>query len=124
VTEGDFSVIGRENPIIRQRHAVGVATEIVADMIGGAEGFFDTNDPGFFRNTLIRSLVAFSMAAPDLASGSAAITEIAACGIGDPKRVAIDGIVVRDHGIVRRRKCESAGRRYLPSSSIPPGERA
>ena len=47
VTEGDFGY-GRENPIIRQRHAVGVAAEIVEDMVGGAEGFFGINDPGFF----------------------------------------------------------------------------
>ena len=45
VTEGDFSVVGRENPIIGQRHAVGVAAEVVEDMDGGSERFFGIDDP-------------------------------------------------------------------------------
>ena len=45
VTEGDFSVMGRENPIIGERYAVGVAAEVVQDMGGGAKRFFGIDDP-------------------------------------------------------------------------------
>jgi hypothetical protein len=48
VTEGDFSVVGRENPIIGERHAVGVAAEVVEDMDRRSERFFGIDDPWFF----------------------------------------------------------------------------
>ena len=48
VTEGDFSVVGRENPIIGERHAVGVAAEVVEDMGRRSERFFGIDDPRFF----------------------------------------------------------------------------
>ncbi len=48
VTEGDFSVMGRENPIIGQRHAVGVAAEVVQNMDGRSERLLRIDDPRFF----------------------------------------------------------------------------
>ena len=48
VTEGDFSVVGRENPIIGERHAVGVAAEVVENLGGRSERFFGIDDLGFF----------------------------------------------------------------------------
>jgi hypothetical protein len=48
VTEGDLSVTGRENSIIGERHAMGVAAEVVQDMFGRAERFFGIDDPWFF----------------------------------------------------------------------------
>ena len=48
VTEGDFFVVGREDPLIGQRHAVGVAAEVVEDMDRRSERFFGIDDPGFF----------------------------------------------------------------------------
>ena len=48
VTEGDLCVVGRENSIIGQRHAVGIAAEIVEDMGGGAKRLLRIDDPGFF----------------------------------------------------------------------------
>ena len=48
VTEGDFSAVGRENSIIGERHAVGVAAEVVEDMDGRSERFFGIDDPWFF----------------------------------------------------------------------------
>jgi hypothetical protein len=48
VTEGDLSVMGGENPIIGERHAVGVAAEVVQDMDGRSERFFGIGDPSFF----------------------------------------------------------------------------
>ena len=48
VTEGDFTVMGRKNPIIGQRHAMDVAAEVVEHMDGRAERFFGIDDPGFF----------------------------------------------------------------------------
>ena len=48
VTEGDFSVVGRENPIIGECHAVGIAAEVVEDMDGRSERVFGMDDPGFF----------------------------------------------------------------------------
>jgi hypothetical protein len=44
ITEGDFSVVGRENPVIGERHAVGVAAEVVEDMGGRSERFFSIDD--------------------------------------------------------------------------------
>jgi len=48
VTEGDFSIMGGKNSIIGERHAVGIAAEVVQDMDGGSERFLRVGDPGFF----------------------------------------------------------------------------
>jgi hypothetical protein len=39
VTKADFSVMGRNNPIVGQRHAVGVAAEVVQNIDRRSEGF-------------------------------------------------------------------------------------
>ena len=61
VTEGDFSVVGRENPIIGERHAVGVATEVVEDMDGRSERFFGIDDPGFFSQGVEEELEGYGV---------------------------------------------------------------
>ena len=48
VTEGDFSVVGRENSIIGECHAVGITAEVIQDMGGRSERFFGIDDPWFF----------------------------------------------------------------------------
>ena len=48
VTEGDLCVVGRENSIIGERHAVSVAAEVVEDMVGRSERFLGIDDPWFF----------------------------------------------------------------------------
>ena len=48
VIEGDVSVLGGQNPIIGERHAVGVAAEVVQNMDGRAERFLGIGDPSFF----------------------------------------------------------------------------
>ena len=48
VTKADFSAMGRNNPIVGQRHSVGVAAEEVRNVVGRAERFFGLDDPWFF----------------------------------------------------------------------------
>ena len=47
VSEGDFSVMDRADAIIGERHTVGVAAEVVEDMVGRTERFFGVDDPRF-----------------------------------------------------------------------------
>src|SRR4030095_7665371 len=48
VTEGNVSVTGGDNPIIGERHAVGVAAEVVQHMGRRSKRFFGIDDPWFF----------------------------------------------------------------------------
>ena len=45
IAQGDFSLIAGEDAIIRQRHAVGVAAEIIEHGLGRTEGFFRIDNP-------------------------------------------------------------------------------
>jgi hypothetical protein len=45
IAQGDFPVFDLENAIIGERHAVGVAAEVVKDGLGRAERFFGVDDP-------------------------------------------------------------------------------
>ena len=45
IAQGDFSVLDLENTIVGERHAVGVAAEVVEDGLGRAERLFGIHDP-------------------------------------------------------------------------------
>ena len=45
VAQGDLAIVDLNNAIVRERHPVGVAAEVVENGLGRTEGLFRINDP-------------------------------------------------------------------------------
>jgi len=45
IAQGDFSVLDLENAIVGERHAVGVAAEVIKQRVGRAERLFGIDHP-------------------------------------------------------------------------------
>ena len=47
ITQGDLSVLDRKDAVIGQRHAVGVAAEVIEHGLWRTERLFGVDDPAF-----------------------------------------------------------------------------
>jgi len=54
VGEGDLTVLGREDTVIGEGYSVGVAAQVIKDLLWGGEGLFGIDHPLFFLAELRR----------------------------------------------------------------------
>ena len=56
VSEGDLTVFHAEDAVVGDSYSVGVAAQVIEDLLWGSEGFFRIDDPGCFCRPRFNSI--------------------------------------------------------------------